>query len=200
MRARDLSSLSREQLMAVMRAGHPIAPLDLDDTEYHGVSLGLPRALERVTWKTFIKAFYRRPGSGQLWGWNVRVRQDEPDKYRPMMRRGQPLTFGHFRVLEARGQVMPRPYEHGLLLDYGAGRRGRLDPLGALRDPIVAVRAGSSDLLLGWSYLQLGRLQVPTPSFFSLVRAGPLTHVAPAPSHPGSSDHMNSQGSSSSDR
>lgn len=173
----DLQRLDGAELMERMLAGHPIDPRALDDTEYRGVSLGLPRLVERATWKTFVKAFHRDPNSGALRGWNVRIRQDHPERYEPRYRRGRPITFGHFAVVPARGHRVPRRCDQGLLLHYGRGRRHRLDPLGALRDPVVALEPGSAELLLGWSYLSIAGRPVPTPSFFSLERAGPLRYL-----------------------
>jgi hypothetical protein len=46
-----------------------------------------------------------------------------------------------------------------------------------MRDPIVALHEGSVDLLLGWSYLDLGFWRMPTPSYFLLEREGPLERV-----------------------
>jgi hypothetical protein len=171
MRAADLAGASRAELMDRMLAGHPIAPADLEGADYRGVSLGLPAALERLSWKTFVKAFRRDPDTGRLGGWNVRIDQGRPEDYRPRLRRGRPVTFGHFVVQPARGYRMPRPCDQGLVLDYGLGRRRRLSPLAALRDPIVALEPGSAELLLGWSYLDIAGRQIPTPSFFTLERA-----------------------------
>ena len=50
-----------------------------------------------------------------------------------------------------------------------------------MRDPLVAVNEGDPSLLLGWSYLQLPWLRIPTPSYFTLQRLQPLTHVAQPP-------------------
>ena len=44
-------------------------------------------------------------------------------------------------------------------------------------DPIVAVAPDRVDLLLGWSYVDLGPMSVGTPSFFLLEQEGPLTHI-----------------------
>ena len=76
---------------------------------------------------------------------------------------------------------MPRPCNRGLLLDYGLGGNPPWDPLSRMRDPIVALAPGRSDLLLGWSYLDLGRIDVPTPSFFLLERERPLGHRVARP-------------------
>lgn len=173
----DLLKMTRAELATALAAGHPVDPRDLDDTEYKGVSLGLPRFVERLTWKTFKKVFHRDPATGGLRGWNVRVTQAGVDgPYEPQVRRGEPRTFGHFAVTPMGGYPTPRPCGPGLMLDYGAGGNRPFDPLGLLRDPIVAVTAGCVDLLLGWSYVDLGFARFGTPSFFTLVRDVPLSH------------------------
>lgn len=181
--ARDLAAMSRRELAGVLRAGHAIDPRELDDTEYRGTSLGLPGIVERLTWKTFRKVFHRDPESGQLRGWNVRLEQhgiDGPSV--PMRGRdGAPVTFGHYRVVELAGRPMPIACEKGLLLDYGLGENRALDPVGLVRDPLVAVERDRADLLLGWSYVEAGPLRFGTPSFFTLEREGPLTHRVPPP-------------------
>lgn len=170
--AGELRAMSRAELMEVMCAGHAIDARALDDTEYRGVSLGLPRAIERATWTKFFKVFCR--DGAALRGWNMRAEDNGLDApWIPKRKRGQPITFGHFVVVPARGRRMPRPCDAGLLIDYGT--------LVRVRDPIVAVNAGSVDLLLGWSYVDLGVRQVPTPSFFSLQRGGPITHLVRPP-------------------
>lgn len=178
-RAADLRSMNRRELRAVLDAGHPIEPQALGDREYRGVSLGLPGWVDKLAWKKFKKVFHSEP-SGALRGWNVRIVQNDlDDTYVAEQRGGRPRTFGHFLVVSE-----PGPHKGGvgrLLLDYGRGARHKLDPLRVLRDPLVAVNAGSVELLLGWSYLDLGFARVPTPSFFSLEREGALSHVAAPP-------------------
>lgn len=165
----DLLAASREQLRGLLRAGHPIDATQLDDTRYRGISLGLPAWVERLSWKKFTKVFHRDPNTRALRGWNVRIEQDGLDRpWRPKLRRGAPWTFGHFSVIDE---------GHRVLLDYGAGGNLRLDPLGALRDPLVALEAGSVDRLLGWSYLAIGPARIPTPSYFLLEHDGPLDRV-----------------------
>ena len=167
-----LLAASHAELRAVRAGGYPIEPGRLDDTTYRGISLGLPAWIERLSWKTFAKAFHRDPRTGRLRGWNVRIEQDGLDRpWRARVRDGRPWTFGHFAVVEDRANLM---------LDYGAGGNGRADPLGLLRDPVVALDAGSVDRLLGWSYLAIGPARIPTPSYFLLERDRPLdTPVAP---------------------
>lgn len=161
----ELLGASQGELRALLERGHPIDPARLDDSVYHGISLGLPAWVERLSWKKFAKAFHRDPATGALRGWNVRIEQDGLDRpWRERIRRGRTWTFGHFAVVHAG--------EH-LVLDYGAGR-ARLDPMRAVRDPLVALEAGSVELLLGRSDLAIGRARVATPSYFVLERAGAL--------------------------
>ena len=145
---------------------------------------GLPGWIERLSWKTFQKVFHRDPKTGALRGWNVRLKQTGLDgESVPLTnRQGEPRTFGHYHVVPLTSRPLPRRrrLERGLLIDYGLGRNGRLDPIGRLRDPIVAVNPDSAELLLGWTYADLGLARVGTPSFFTLEREGPLSHrVAP---------------------
>lgn len=176
----NLADLDRRRLMELLRSGHAIDPAALDNSEYRGTSLGLPGAVERLTWKKFKKVFYRDPATGALRGWNVRTLQNAPgEPWIARTRRGRPVTFGHFAVVAARGARVPARCDRGLLLDYGAGKNGRAHPITWLRDPLVALEAGNPNRLLGWSYLEVGSLTLPTPSFFLLERDRPLTHVAP---------------------
>ncbi len=175
-RREDFLTMNRRQLAEAMRQGHPIDASALDDSAYRGISLGLPRWAERLSWKTFQKTFHRDPATGALRGWNVRVEQhglDAPST--ALVRRGAPFTFGHY-VVTALPAKTPRGIERGLLIDY--------TPAGGLasrvRDPIVAVDEGSAALLLGWSYVDLGVVRVPTPSYFLLEREGPLAYVPPS--------------------
>jgi len=163
--AADLLGMSRAGLEAIIAEGHPIDPDAIADKEYRGVSLGLPVLVEKLTWKTFKKAFHRDRNG--LRGWNVRIEQTGlAPPFVTRQRRGVPWTFGHYAV-EVRST--------GLLLDYGRFA-GRLDPLRFVRDPVVAVRQGDHDLLLGTTYLDLPTGRVATPSFFSLELDGPISH------------------------
>ena len=176
----DVVRMSRRELSAVLCHGYPIDPAALDDTEYDGVSLGLPEWVERLTWKRFMKVFHR--DGAHLRGWNVRI-EDGPltEPWVKQTRGGQPRTFGHFRVVPAAGHPMPKPCDQALLIHYGLGGNLPWDATARMRDPLVAVNPGSVELLLGWSYLDLGRARVPTPSYFSLRRAGPLSHTVEPP-------------------
>ncbi len=177
MRFEDFLGRSGRELRQALDAGHPVRPEDLDDSRYLGVSVGLPRWIEALSWKTFIKTFHRDPDTGVLRGWNVRIEQTgwegEPT---PKTRRGGPFTFGHYRVVGGEGARRPPP-AGALLLDYGLGGNAPWDVMGVLRDPIVALEPGSAEWLLGGSWVDLGIGSFWTPAWFVLRRIGILDHL-----------------------
>ncbi|MEW6271474.1 MAG: hypothetical protein AB1689_19505 [Thermodesulfobacteriota bacterium] len=181
MTADELLDADHRTLRALLAGGHPIDPDALAGWQYRGTSLGMPAIVDRLAWKTFVKAFHRDAGAPFVRGWNLRIRQTGlRGPIEPLVRNGRPFSFGHFRVVEPRGYRGPRGADRGLLLDYGLGGNGALDPTSRLRDPVVALEAGSAELLLGWSYLDLGLVNVPTPSFFTLERCAPVGEPVPA--------------------
>lgn len=176
----DLLPLGPRALHRVLERGHPIEPTALDDTEYHGVALGNPRFVEWLSWKTFKKVFRRDPDTGALRGWNVAVQQQGAHGPFVDRRRGdERVTYWHYGVRPAGGYRTPGRYGFGLMIDYGLGERGALNPQRRIRDPLVSLSIDGPELLLGYSYVDLGLVQVPTPTFFALVRGGPLTYDVP---------------------
>lgn len=165
-------TMTRKELFAALVAGKPIDPGSLDDTEHKGISLGLPRWAETLSWKTFRKTFHRDKATGALRGWNVRMEQQGLDGPRvAMTKRGVPFTFGHYIVRRPEEASHPR-VPQALLLDYDVPGNGLLR---LMRDPLVQVEDG---VLLGWSYLSLWR--IPTPSYFLLVPEGSLSFIPPS--------------------
>jgi hypothetical protein len=165
----ELLKASGAELGRLLGGGRAFEPGVLAGWTYHGTSLGLPAWIERLTWKTFAKAFVREP-DGTLRGWNVRCEQTEPPAWRPRRRGGVPVTFGHFEVVRAPGVV----------LYYGRGGNRRGDPVGAVRDPLVALDEHGARLL-GRTLLAVAGRRLPTPSYFLLERGTPVEHVAPPP-------------------
>lgn len=171
MKRDELMRASRAELGRLLASGRAFEPEVLAGWTYRGTSLGLPAWLERLTWKTFAKAFVRE-ADGTLRGWNVRCEQVEPPAWRPRRRDGVPVTFGHFVVVRAPGVV----------LDYGRGGNRRGDPVGAVRDPLVALDE-RGERLLGRTLLAIAGRRLPTPSYFLLERGAPVEHV-PSPPRP----------------
>jgi hypothetical protein len=182
--ARSLRDASNDELREHIVRGHPIDPRALEGWAYRGTSLGLPKLVERLTWKTFQKTFHREPATGRLVGWNVRLEQDGIDApSRPKVRRGRPVTEWFYEVIEPAGVPTPRGFDRGLLIDYS-----RMDnPTGPVRitkDPLVALHGGSADELLGVSYLVIAGRCIETPTYFTLEREHRIEHVPfddPAP-------------------
>jgi hypothetical protein len=162
--ALDVAAMPRAELEARIARGEAPAPEDLAGSIFFGVSLGLAPIVERLTWKTFAKAFVRAEGA-EVEGVNVRVEQRGVEGPLVLRRRrdGSPLTFGPFLVRASSGS---------LVLDYGA-RAPWGSPLALCRDPLVAVNAGSRDLLLGTTRLALFGREKATASYFTLERRGP---------------------------
>jgi len=179
----DLLHASRADLAQYLRAGHPIDPTALDHTLYRGVSLGLPRWMEALTWKIFAKTFYRAD-DGRLYGWNVRLQQTGIDgPIVPQQHRGAPRCFGYYGVTSAADAGLDADMSQGLLIQYRLGPNPALHPIRLARDPLVSLRPNDPSLLLGWSYLHIAGRVVPTPSYFVLRREGPLEHVPAAMLH-----------------
>jgi len=175
--ARELRTASNRVLRDAIVRGHPIDPRDLEGFAYRGTSLGLPRALELLTWKTFQKTFRRDPATGRLVGWNVRLEQDGIDApSRPRLRRGRPVTEWHYEVIPPDGVPMPPGFARGLIIDYSR----EPNPPGVVRwvkDPLVALAPGSADDLLGVSYLVVAGRCIETPTYFTLEREAPISYV-----------------------
>ncbi len=178
-RAADLLDLSYGALKSRLDAGHPIDASTLHNTEYHGVALGNPAWIESLSWKTFKKVFRHDEARGVLRGWNVAVEQQGVEgPYVDRLRGGKPVTYWPYEVHPAADYTMPGPWGFGLCIDYGKSH-GRLSFQGRIRDPLVAMNEGSSELLLGFSYFEGGLFRVPLPAFFLLQRGGPLTYDVP---------------------
>jgi hypothetical protein len=172
-------SLSRESLRTMLADGGAIDPTALRNTVYRGISLGLPRVVESLSWVVFAKTFAWASASETLRGWNVRCHQDpltSPVRYR-VGRDGRPETFGPYRVRALDNDPRPRPYGPGLMIDYGLG--GARGALSRMRDPIVSVIPGSTEVLLGWSFAVWGSRAFSTPSYFALFRDRALDHDRP---------------------
>ena len=176
MNADDLYGKRPRELRDAFRDGYALTPDDIAGFAYRGVSLGLPHLLVRLSWLTFQKVFVKDEERGMVRGFNVRLEQN--GRHAPSVARtrgeGVPWTFGHFSVVTAKGRTKPE-WERGVLLDYGAFTASRLP---SPQDPLVSLRPDSADLLLGFTYLAVGRARIATPSWFTLEREGPATFDA----------------------
>jgi hypothetical protein len=176
----DLMSFDRKELHKTLLAGHPLDPDQLAGHQYLGVDLSLPGWARKILWHTFRKTFHR--DGDVVRGWNVRVEQtgiDAPTV--AMTKKGEPMTFGHYRVTETGDVSFPGGYRGAHFLDYGAAGNTIVDPAALGYTPLVAVNAGSQDLLLGWEIFKVGPLMLPLPLYWALRLEGPLDAVVDPP-------------------
>ena len=165
-----VTTLDRRALETVMVYGERPELDALPGWEYRGMNLGIPARLLGI--QKFIKGFQRLPG-GAVCGYNVRARQNgpaEPWVARPVDE--APRRFGFYHVVPVTPTARDTAYLHALLLDYGQGGNGRLNPLSTLRDYLVRVASGSDDVLLGKAFMAVGRRRVPL-GYFLLERFRP---------------------------
>jgi len=179
----DLLNMDREALAKVMRRGHALDLDALAGTQYLGADLSLPGFMNRVLWKTFRKTFHRDAATDELRGWNVRMEQTGVrGPVRPMLdKRGAAKTFGHYVVRDASSIRWPHGLSPAHYLDYGHAGNLRRDPAALGATPLVAVNAGSMDLLLGWEVVRVAGRLVPLPDYWALERQGPLDEVVSPP-------------------
>jgi hypothetical protein len=172
----DLLAMTNAQRREIVKAAHPFDPAALDNTRYLGIDLSLPPIANKILWKTFRKTFHRDPATGELRGWNVRMKQTGWDGPGDPMRdkAGKPIAFGHYRVLPAAGLKFPGGWTGAHYLDYITAGNPWYDPAGLGYCPLVAVNEGSSELLLGWEIFKLGPVFFPLPDFWALKLESPL--------------------------
>lgn len=177
--AQALRGASRQVLRQRIAEGHRVDAAALEGWAYRGTVLGMPRLVERATWQTFQKTFYRQPDTGRLVGWNVRLHQDGPGApSRPLTSNGVPVTTWPYEVVEPAGTPVPPGFDRGLLIDYGPFA-GVVDSMRVVKDPLVALEPGNADTLLGVSFISVGGRCVETPTYFLLEREHPITFVPP---------------------
>ena len=175
MKANDVWRLSRPELAGLLAGGFAVDVEALRASSFRGVSLGLPGWVERLTWKEFRKEMFTDDATGRVAGRNVRVIsraelvsiEDGAAPPTARVKNGAREVFGPFGVRALTETTYP--CRDGVLLDYGLGHPA-YHPMARLRDPLVALRKGATELLLGASYLSIGGALLPTPSFFTLER------------------------------
>ena len=165
-----VATLDRRTLERLMVDGESPAVDSLPGWEYRGMNLGIPARLLRI--QKFIKGFGRL-ASGEVYGYNVRVRQNGPAApWVALPVDAPPRRFGFYHVTPVAAAARDHAYRHALLLDYGGGGNGRLNPLATLRDYLVRVVSGSDDVLLGKAFMAMGQRRVPI-GYFLLERYRP---------------------------
>jgi hypothetical protein len=179
----DLMSMNSSQLHEIMLRGHPLDPEQLAGRQYLGVDLSMPGWARKILWHTFRKTFVKDEAAGDVRGWNVRMEQRGVNGPQVPMtnRRGQPVTFGHYRIRSAKDVKFPKGWAGADYLDYGVAGNLFTDPARFAYAPLVAVNEGRYDLLLGWEVVKLGPALLPLPLYWALRVEGPVEHVVAPP-------------------
>ncbi|HMY19238.1 MAG TPA: GMC family oxidoreductase [Polyangium sp.] len=179
----DLMAMDAEALHEVLLRGHPLDPEKLAGKAYLGVDLSLPDLARKILWHTFRKTFVKDEVTGEVRGWNVRMEQHGVNGARIPMRnrKGKAITFGHYIVRTRDGIEFPQNYRGTHYLDYGTVGNPFLDLARLGFTPLVAVNAGSQDLLLGWEVFRIAGRFAPMPLYWALRVEGPVDEIVPRP-------------------
>lgn len=182
----DLFAMNSRDLFSIVQKGEPLDLDALADTTYTGIDLSMPEWFHKLMWKSFRKTFHRDPKTGVIRGWNVKVEQTGWDAPPAAKKdgKGRPLTFGHYEVRSAAGLAFPRGWSGGHYLDYRVAGNAFGDwPARAGYCPLVAVNAGSVELLLGWEVFHVCGVAIPLDDYWVLRREGALApeDVMPRP-------------------
>jgi hypothetical protein len=147
-----LARASTRELARRFAAGRPVSVDELVGRRFLGRSLGQPRFVERLTWRTFRKDI-RAVDDGV----NVRLPQ-------PWQRADRPEREEMPFVVTAT--------DDGAVIDYRP-RHPLPHPLGLSVDPVRRIDDGEGGppVLLGVTELWLGRRRLRTPTWFALTPA-----------------------------
>lgn len=175
--------MDADALAGVMHRGHAVDIEALAESRYRGVDLSLPGVARALLWHTFEKVFTR--DGDTLRGWNVQLEQTGVFGERRARRRGDAeRTFGHYVLQEHTGACsFPEAWAGAHYLDYGSAGNQMWDPARFGFTPLVAVNAGSSELLLGWEVFRVAGVMLPMRLYWALERRGelPADAVIPPP-------------------
>lgn len=180
----QLCNMSNDELAEVMENGFSIDPQEIEGYEFKGTNVGVPEVFKALFQK-FKKCFYRDPITGELRGWNLKIKQDK-DLSGPWETTSDDIrktAHGFYKVYPASDDPTFNHFSQALLINYGEGDNPALDVTALLRDYVVCVNEGSTDLILGTAYLDFGLFNVPFQGYFVLVKDCPLSDVATPPAN-----------------
>ena len=180
----ELREMSNDQLDELMENGHPVDPKEIEGFEFKGLNVGVPELLKMFAQK-FKKCFYRDPITGELRGWNLKIKQDREldGPWETTSDDIRKTAHGFYKVYPAADDDTFNHYSQALLINYGEGDNPALDVTSLLRDYMVCVNEGDTSLLLGKAYLDFGLFNLPSQGFFILDKDCPLSDVATPPSN-----------------
>ena len=167
----ELGRMSGNELETVFLRGTLPVLESLAGWEFRGMNHPAWAKLAGI--KKFMKGFYW--DGDELYGYNCPVIQDGiemPWRTKPVGQ--EPKRFGFYRVAKVDPTAKDNAYLHSVLLNYGEGGNGSLDPSSGLRDYLVQVDENNPNLYLGKAYYAVGPLRVRS-NFFLLEREREVT-------------------------
>jgi hypothetical protein len=169
----DVYRAPAPRLFAILRESPAPSFDDLLGWEFNGLNVG-PFAGALGLNRKFRKGFYQGPARAPrgpepfIQGYNIPIVQDGAERpHRAKPSDEAPGRFAFYRAYGAAQSPRFNRYPQALLLDYSLG--GDAWPPPVLRDYLVQVHPGSSELLLGYACLALGPITLPG-GFFVLER------------------------------
>lgn len=165
-RTYELARMSSGELESIMLTGTMPELGKLSGWEFRG--LNHPAWAKLAGIKKFMKGFFWEGET--LYGYNCVTEQNAP--VMPWYGKPSdisPKRFGFYQVADVEPEAKDNAYLNAVLLNYGKGGNKAYDPTNGLRDYLVQVDEGNSDLYLGKAYYALGPLRVAT-NFFILER------------------------------
>ncbi len=166
----ELSQCSQKDLRKMYQQGAPIAATQLPSGIYEGTSLGLPSWLIHITWRKFFKVI-ELDVRGYRVGYNAKAQQNDLNE-RWIFKNDNPVNqrYGFFELTQDKhpSQLMGSHPRDTATIDYSTSPRNK-GILRRIKDPLVYLD-GPRPIILGRSYVVLGRNWLPTPSYFSLVK------------------------------
>lgn len=155
---RALTNMSRKQLNRLMEFG--TAPQLADVVGYEFRGWNVPPLAALIGTRKFKKGFCGQPYKGFLYGYNVRVQQN--DKHEPWLARPSeknPRRFAFFKVFPPRVVGQSR-FANTMVIHYASWQRYFfLNPARYTVDYMVYPESSNKDLMLGKSYFELGPIK-----------------------------------------
>lgn len=171
----DVIALSQAKLEELFRTSKGPELAAISGREFNGYNLTVMAELIGV--RKFRKGFFDPDGHlssrGEIEGYNIPIRQNKVDQpWQGKPSDADAKRFGFYIVAPAARDPKHNRYANALLLHYGNSPRNAFyRPERMLRDYLVQVNEGSSDLLLGKAYFDIGVATVPA-NFFVLKAVG----------------------------
>jgi len=155
-----LTGFDNAQLEQLMHQGAKPTLADVVGYEFRGFNL--QRLTTLIGTRKFKKGFYGNPEEGHIWGYNIRVVQNNlSDPWIALPSDANPERLLFFKVFPAEPTGRDADYANSLVVDYSQWKGYFfLNPSRYILDYLVFPDPEDRDLLLGKSYFAAGNSRV----------------------------------------